>query len=65
VYPSNEFINLPADNESAKEFHAGTKMDGDNIVSSGGRGLCATAMGADTKDAQANSVFEKPIVNYF
>jgi phosphoribosylamine-glycine ligase len=30
-------------------------MDGDNIVSSGGRVLCATAMGADTKDAQANA----------
>jgi phosphoribosylamine--glycine ligase len=55
AYPSNEIIGLPADNESAKVFHAGTKMDGDNIVSSGGRVLCATAMGADTKDAQANA----------
>ncbi|CAC9449767.1 phosphoribosylamine--glycine ligase [bacterium endosymbiont of Bathymodiolus sp. 5 South] len=55
VYPSNEIIGLPADNESAKVFHAGTKMDGDNVVSNGGRVLCATAMGADTKDAQANA----------
>ncbi len=55
AYPSNEIIGLPVDNESAKVFHAGTKSDGDNVVSSGGRVLCATALGADTKDAQANA----------
>lgn len=55
AYPSNEIIGLPVDNESAKVFHAGTKSDGDNVVSSGGRVLCATALGTDTKDAQANA----------
>ena len=55
AYPSNEVIGLPTDNESAKVFHAGTKMEGDNVVSSGGRVLCATALGVDTKDAQVNA----------
>lgn len=55
AYPSNEVIGLPTDNESEKVFHAGTKMDGDNVVSSGGRVLCATALGIDTKDAQVNA----------
>ncbi len=55
AHPSNEIIGLPVDNESAKVFHAGTKSDGDNVVSSGGRVLCATALGANTKDAQANA----------
>jgi phosphoribosylamine--glycine ligase (EC 6.3.4.13) len=30
-------------------------MDGDKVVTSGGRVLCATALGADTKDAQTNA----------
>jgi phosphoribosylamine--glycine ligase len=30
-------------------------MKGDDVVSNGGRGLCATALGVDTKDAQANA----------
>ncbi|BAS67099.1 phosphoribosylamine--glycine ligase [Bathymodiolus septemdierum thioautotrophic gill symbiont] len=55
AYPSGEVIGLPADNESTKVFHAGTKMEGDNVVSSGGRVLCATALGTDTKDAQINA----------
>lgn len=55
AYPSGEVIGLPKDSVSAKVFHAGTKMDGDNIVSSGGRVLCATALGTDTQDAQKNA----------
>jgi phosphoribosylamine--glycine ligase len=30
-------------------------MDGNNVVSSGGRVLCATALGNDTLDAQTNA----------
>ncbi|NYT27741.1 MAG: phosphoribosylamine--glycine ligase [Candidatus Thiodubiliella endoseptemdiera] len=55
AYPSGEVISLPIDSESTKVFHAGTKIDGDNIVSNGGRVLCATALGTDTKDAQKNA----------
>jgi phosphoribosylamine--glycine ligase (EC 6.3.4.13) len=55
AYPSGEMIGLPADNDEAKVFHAGTKMDAGSVVTSGGRVLCATALGADTKDAQTNA----------
>lgn len=36
----------------AKVFHAGTKLDGDNITTSGGRVLCATALGNSVTEAQ-------------
>jgi len=32
-------------------FHAGTKRDGDRVVTSGGRVLCVTATGADLREA--------------
>jgi len=55
AYPSGEVIGLPEDSAEAKVFHAGTKMDDNNVVSSGGRVLCATALGNDTLDAQTNA----------
>ncbi|SFV89266.1 Phosphoribosylamine--glycine ligase [hydrothermal vent metagenome] len=55
AYPSGELIDLPVDSQSAKVFHAGTKMEDGNVVSNGGRVLCATALGKDTKDAQKNA----------
>ena len=55
AYPSGEVIGLPIDSKDAKVFHAGTKTDGDTVVSSGGRVLCATALGANTKEAQTNA----------
>ena len=55
AYPSGEVIGLPVDNAEAKVFHAGTKMDNGSVVTSGGRVLCATALGANTKDAQTNA----------
>ena len=36
-------------------FHAGTKFNGDKIVTNGGRVLGVTALGSDLKDARANS----------
>ena len=36
-------------------FHAGTKIDGDTIVTSGGRVLGVTAKGKDLKEARANA----------
>ncbi|EMP55186.1 phosphoribosylamine--glycine ligase [Marinobacter santoriniensis NKSG1] len=35
-----------------KVFHAGTKLDGDTVVTSGGRVLCATALGQTVTEAQ-------------
>jgi len=36
-------------------FHAGTKFDGEKIVTNGGRVLGVTALGTDLKDARANA----------
>ena len=36
-------------------FHAGTKFDGENIVTNGGRVLGVTAKGVDLKEARANA----------
>jgi phosphoribosylamine--glycine ligase len=36
----------------AKVFHAGTAQNGGELVTSGGRVLCATAMGQSVSDAQ-------------
>ncbi|MEW8505590.1 MAG: phosphoribosylamine--glycine ligase [Candidatus Thiodiazotropha sp.] len=41
-----------ADDLTRKVFHAGTKLDGDNIVTAGGRVLCATALGETVTAAQ-------------
>ncbi|WIO74084.1 phosphoribosylamine--glycine ligase [Porticoccaceae bacterium LTM1] len=41
--------------EDAKVFHAGTAMNGDDVVTSGGRVLCATALGNSVSEAQAKA----------
>ncbi|RJE76672.1 phosphoribosylamine--glycine ligase [Pseudoalteromonas sp. MSK9-3] len=38
--------------EGEKVFHAGTKQDGENVVTAGGRVLCATALGHTVTEAQ-------------
>ncbi len=38
-----------------KVFHAGTKLDGQSIVTNGGRVLCATALGNSVTEAQQNA----------
>ncbi|HEA53024.1 hypothetical protein LCGC14_1325450 [marine sediment metagenome] len=38
--------------EGEKAFHAGTVLQGDQVVTSGGRVLCATALGNTVTDAQ-------------
>ena len=43
---------IPAATDSAKVFHAGTKMQGDDVVTAGGRVLCATALGETVTAAQ-------------
>ncbi len=51
-YKKGEKIIVPSDSEDAKIFHAGTKLDSNNIVSNGGRVLCATALGSSIHEAQ-------------
>ena len=38
-----------------KLFHAGTKLIDNNVVTSGGRVFCATALGDDLKSAQSKA----------
>ncbi|MCR8922982.1 phosphoribosylamine--glycine ligase [Dasania sp. GY-MA-18] len=44
---------IPAGNDSEKVFHAGTKLENGQVVTSGGRVLCATALGNTVTEAQA------------
>ncbi|MDH5353376.1 MAG: phosphoribosylamine--glycine ligase [Gammaproteobacteria bacterium] len=57
AYNKGEIITgIPVENESSKVFHAGTERDQQgNIVSNGGRVLCAVALGKDIKQAQENA----------
>lgn len=43
---------LPAATDDSKVFHAGTSMKDGDIVTSGGRVLCCTALGDNVTDAQ-------------
>lgn len=64
TYQSGAIISgLPAvEDKTSKVFHAGTKQVGDDIVTAGGRVLCACALGKDIKEAQANAyLLAKPI----
>jgi len=38
-----------------KVFHAGTTLQGDDVVTNGGRVLCVTALGTDVAEAQKNA----------
>lgn len=53
-YPKGDVISGLDGNESAsaKIFHAGTKMQGDDVVTSGGRVLCAVGLGDSVTAAQ-------------
>ncbi len=46
---------LPADSADAVVFHAGTQVVDGQLQTTGGRVLCATALGADVRQAQANA----------
>ena len=55
-YESNKQVTLPLKSEQdMKLFHAGTKLIDDNVVTSGGRVFCATALGDDLKSAQSKA----------
>ncbi|WP_444929519.1 phosphoribosylamine--glycine ligase [Microbulbifer sp. SSSA002] len=44
-----------ADSDNAKVFHAGTALDGERVVTNGGRVLCATALGNTVAEAQESA----------
>lgn len=55
-YAKGEVIGyIPPATEHGKVFHAGTKLDGDKLVTSGGRVLCAVGLGDDVKSAQKHA----------
>jgi phosphoribosylamine--glycine ligase len=62
-YAKGETINnIPAESDNGKVFHAGTRRDADgNILSNGGRVLCAVGLGEDIAAAQrqAYDIVEK------
>ena len=43
---------IPNETSDTKTFHAGTKIEAGNIVTNGGRVLCACALGDSVEDAQ-------------
>lgn len=57
-YPNDYARGRPIDGldqafpDTTKVFHAGTALDGDRVVSQGGRVLCVTALGEDARQAQ-------------
>ncbi|MEM1230855.1 MAG: phosphoribosylamine--glycine ligase [Pseudomonadota bacterium] len=50
-----EIRSLPEDATDARVFHAGTARRGDQLVTSGGRVLCAVGLGEDVRAAQARA----------
>lgn len=48
----DEITGLPSDLNDAHVFHAGTALQGEQVVTSGGRVLCVTALGETVKFAQ-------------
>ncbi|MCB9363808.1 MAG: phosphoribosylamine--glycine ligase [Flavobacteriales bacterium] len=50
--------------EDSIAFHAGTKQDGDNIVTSGGRVLALTSFGTDINDALSKSFANAKKINF-
>ena len=55
-YESNKEVTLSVKSEQdMKLFHAGPKLIDDNVVTSGGRVFCATALGDDLKSAQSKA----------
>ncbi len=54
-YPKGRLIRLGQDIADTKVFHAGTAMNHDQPVTSGGRVLCVTALGSGVTEAQAKA----------
>jgi len=55
-YEKGKVITGEDDVEDSIVFHAGTKMDGDNLLTNGGRVIAITSLGADKDEAVAKSM---------
>ncbi len=57
-YAKGEVIStIPMETDTSKTFHAGTQLIKDEIVTSGGRVLCAVGLGSNVTEAQ-NTAYE-------
>lgn len=60
-YPADDYrkgdviSGIPSETATAKVFHAGSTLKDGSLVTSGGRVLCATALGETVTEAQANA----------
>ena len=55
-YTKNNEVTIKfSDVDGKKLFHAGTKLQDDKILTSGGRVFCATALGKDLQEAQSKA----------
>ena len=52
---NNEVTFESSDMDGKKLFHAGTKLQDDKVLTSGGRVFCATALGKDLQEAQSKA----------
>lgn len=55
---------LPADGDDLFVFHAGTRLDGDRVLTSGGRVLGVTALGRDLADARGRAYEAAERINF-
>ena len=46
---------MPTDGDDLFVFHAGTRLEGDRVVTSGGRVLGVTALGRDLAEARSRA----------
>jgi phosphoribosylamine--glycine ligase len=51
----DEIGGIPKGADDCRVFHAGTKLEGRNVVTNGGRVLCVTALGDSLKTARARA----------
>ena len=65
-YPKGDVISLPADDGAdRKTFHAGTQLNEDGeVVTAGGRVLCATALGNNVSEAQQAAYELTRLINW-
>ena len=64
AYPKGKVITGTSDVKGSIVFHAGTKLEGDQLVTSGGRVLAITSFGADIFEALETSYTAMKKINF-
>ena len=55
---------IPAPSENCRVFHAGSRLDGDRLVTSGGRVLCVTALGDSLRVARQRAYAAAEVIRF-